>query len=178
MRVHRRSTSSAGEAWVPSPPSAAPAAGGWGKPVSRRVFMVGLGRCPAGGASEAEVLLVRLLSAQIPSGGGVPWGFTDLRAIFPAPRPDPGMRWIWMQFNKRMIQRFFAAAPAFLAVVSSEAVLGDFPSAVWWAPAIQCLGSFSSGAPSSAPARRRRRDPEGFLVIFPLFLDLSVSSEN
>jgi hypothetical protein len=56
-------------------------------------------------------------------------------------------------------------------------VLGDFPSAVWWAPAIQCLGSFSSGAPSSAPARRRR-DPEGFLVIFPLFLDLSVSSEN
>ena len=177
MRVHRRSTSSAGEAWVPSPPSAAPTAGGWGKPVSRRVFMVGVGRCPAGGASEAEVLLVRPLSAQIPSGGGVPWGFTDLRAIFPAPRPDPGMRWIWMQFNKRMIQRFFAAAPAFPAVVSSEAVLGDFPSAVWWAPAIQCLGSFSSGVPSSAPARRRR-DPEGFLVIFPLFLNLSVSSEN
>jgi hypothetical protein len=84
-----------------------------------------------------------------------------------------------MQFNKRMIQRFFAVAPALPAVVSSEAVLGDFPSAVWWAPVIQCLGSFSSGAPSSAPARRRRRwDPEGFLVIFPLFLDLSVSSEN
>ena len=144
MRVHRWSTSSAGEAWVPFSPSAAPVAGGWGKPVSRRVFMVGLGRCPAGGALEAEVVLVHPLSAHIPSGGGVPWVFTDLCAIFPAPRPDPGMRWIWMQFNKRMIQRFFAAA-AFPAVVYSEAVLGDFPSAVWWAPAIQCLGS-SSGS--------------------------------
>ena len=83
-----------------------------------------------------------------------------------------------MQFNKRMIQRFFAAAAAFPAVLSSEAVLGDFPSAVWWAPAIQCLGSFSSGAPSSAPAHRRRRDLEGFLVILYFFLDLYVSSEN
>ena len=178
MRVHRWSTSSAGEAWVPSSPSAARAAGGEGKSVSRRVFMVGLGRCLANGASKAEVLLVRPLSVQIPSDGGVPWGFPDLFAIFAAPRPDPGMWWIWMQFNKRMIQRFFAATAAFLAVVSSEAVLGDFPSAVWWAPAIQCLGSFSSGAPSSAPAHRRRRDLEGFLVILYLFLDLFVSSEN
>jgi hypothetical protein len=106
--------------------------------------------------------------------------YPDRHAVVSAAGDVPIRTWreTRMQFNKRMIHRFFAAAPAFPAVVSSEAVLGDFPSAVWWAPAIQCLGSFSSGAPSSAPARRRRRDPEGFLVIFPLFLDLSVSSEN
>jgi hypothetical protein len=83
-----------------------------------------------------------------------------------------------MKMKMRVMQRFFVAAPAVPAVVSPEAVLGDFPSAVWWAPAIQGLGSFSSGAPSSAPACRRRRVPEGLLVISFLFLGLSVRSEN
>jgi hypothetical protein len=83
-----------------------------------------------------------------------------------------------MKSKKRVMQRFFAVAPMFPAIVSSEAVLGDFPSAVWWAPAIQGLGGFSSGAPSSAPARCRRQDPEGLFVIFSLFLGLSVRSDN
>ena len=81
--------------------SAAPAAGGWGKPVSRRVHRVAFVWCPAGGASEAAVLLDRfLLTARFPSGGGAPWIFTVSRASswgpeiggFPRPRsrPDPG----------------------------------------------------------------------------------------
>ena len=81
MKVHRRSTFAAGEAWVPPPPSAAPAAGGWGKPVSRRVHRVAFVWCPAGGASEAAALLVRFLStARFPSGGGAPWSLTVSRA--------------------------------------------------------------------------------------------------
>ena len=73
MRVGRRSTSLAGEAWVPPPPSVVPATGGLGKPVSRRVYSVGFGRSPAGGAQEVVELLDRvLLSAWIPSCGGAP----------------------------------------------------------------------------------------------------------
>jgi hypothetical protein len=42
-----------------------------------------------------------------------------------------------MEMKWRMVQWFFAVAPAFSAVSSLEAVLGDIPSEVWWAPAIQ-----------------------------------------
>lgn len=77
---------------------------------------------------------------------------------------------IWMEAKKKLMQWFFATASAVPAVVSPEAVFDDFPYAVWWAPAIQGLGSFSSGAPSSAPVHRlRRRDLEGLDVIFLCF---------
>jgi hypothetical protein len=73
-----------------------------------------------------------------------------------------------MKMKWMMVQLFFAAVLTFLAVGSLEAVLGDFSSAVWWAPRIQGVEEFSSGTPSTAPARHRCRDPEVLLVIFAL----------
>jgi hypothetical protein len=58
---------------ISSPPAAAPAAGGWGISGSGRIHSVGLVRALASGFSEVEVLPAGgLMSADFPSGGGVP----------------------------------------------------------------------------------------------------------
>ena len=180
MRVHRRSTSSAGEAWVPPPPSATPAAGGWGKPASRRVYMVGFvgfGRCSVGEALEVLELLVRvLLSAWIPSGGGVLWSFAVPRATcwspeiggflrLRSPRPDPAAADLG-ELETEVVHQIFVAVQAAPAVVSSEAVLktsrlprgGLRRSKIW--------GAWAAARQRQLRLRLRRRDPAVFVVIF------------
>jgi hypothetical protein len=181
LRVDRRFHLAAVEAWVPPSPSAAPAAGGWEKPVSRRVYSVGIGRSPAGGAWEVVVLRVQILKlAWIPFGGAAPWSSAVMRAAsrssgifglleFFSPRPGLGVRRIWVRLLWRMVQQVFAAAPAASAVVSSEAVYGDFPSATWWAPTIQGLGSFGSNASATAPVSSSSPGSRGLRCFFTLF---------
>jgi hypothetical protein len=142
----------------------------------------------AGGTWEAVVLLVWvLLSAWFPSDGGAPWGFFVIRVAPLGPRilgllvlssPWPVLvRRIWVLLLWRLVQWIFAVAPTFSAVVSSEAVLGDFSSALWWAPAIQGFGELQRRraiANSNSSSSSRFRGPR---CIFLLFLVLSVRSK-
>ena len=52
----------------------------------------------------------------------------------------------------------------------------DFPTASWWAPAIQGLGSLGSGASTAAPASSSLLDTRGLQCNFLFVLDLSVRS--
>jgi hypothetical protein len=117
------------------------------------------GFCPTVlGQKKVVVLRVQVLKlVWIPFGGAAPWSSAVMRAAswnsgifellgFFSARPSPGVRRIWVRLLWRMVQQVFAAAPTASAVFSSEAVHGDFPSATWWAPTIQRLGSFSIGA--------------------------------
>ena len=83
MRTPSPTTSLAGDSWDSSPPSAAPAAGGWGIPRSRPVHSVGCGRNPAGGVVEvAMVSVARWGSARFPFCGGAPRSSDVARAAF------------------------------------------------------------------------------------------------
>ena len=74
LRAPRLPTSPASDSRIPPPPTAAPAAGGWGIRGSRLVHSVGVGRVAAGGATEVEVpAVVCLVSICSSSGDGVPW---------------------------------------------------------------------------------------------------------
>jgi hypothetical protein len=87
-------------------PSATPVVGGWGKPISWCVYIVGIDRSPAGGAWEAVVLRVQVLKlAWIPFDDATPWssaimrvasrssGIFGLLELF-SPRPWPRVRLI------------------------------------------------------------------------------------
>ena len=185
MRVHRQIHLAAGGAWVPPSPSAAPAAGGWGKPAPRLVHRLGLGVCPTGGAWEAEVRRVRcLLSARSPFDGGALWRTAVSRAAcgspgiggsawLSPPRPDLG-----------------AMDPdVFILEVSVEDLRGgaggcdsslfgggaeDFPPAWWWAPTIHGLGSLGSGASTAASSSSPSSGLSGPRCNFTFVLGLSV----
>ena len=63
MKPPSQTTSPAAIRWFPLPPPAAPAAGGWGNPGSRRVYSVGLSRLLTGGVLEAEASVVGVLGS-------------------------------------------------------------------------------------------------------------------
>ena len=70
MRTPSRSTSPPVNRRFPFPPPAAPAAGGWGNPVSLRVHSVGSGRSLAGGVLEAVACRRRVLLVVFDLSGG------------------------------------------------------------------------------------------------------------
>ena len=63
MEPPSQTSSPAAIHWFPSPPPAAPAAGGWGNPGSRCVDSVGLSRVCSGGVLEAEASVVGVLGS-------------------------------------------------------------------------------------------------------------------
>lgn len=185
-----RSTSPAGDPGVPPPPSAAPAAGGWRKPGSRRVHSVGSSRVPAGGVVEAVARSVwSLVAVLVPFGGGAlrssgperlpsPCSWFVGTTVRVCPSPDLHRRRIRVsKLKKKMVGRSFATALAFQGAGSSDPLTGDFPAAEGLAPYQGVKRSSGSGAPPARSVRRRGRDPEGPVCNFLFFLDLSVSSK-
>ena len=189
MRVDCRSTSLAGGTWVPPPPSAAPAAGGWGKPVPRRVHSVGPGSFPAGGAREEMGLQVRfLVSAVIPSGGGALGSSSASRPTSPSsrihgsvefisPRPGSGQRRTRKMKIWRLMCWFFAATAASSGVGSSEPAIDDFPCACGGSRRSK-VGELRSGAPSTASASSTSPGSSGVSCNFAFLLGLSVRVGN
>jgi hypothetical protein len=93
------------------------------------------------------------------------------------PRPDLGVGSIWIKIKWRMVQRFSAAAPAF-SVGSSEAVLRDIPSAMWWAPTIQGVEELQQRCTIDSYDSSSSSGSRGCLYNFHFILGLSISLEN
>jgi hypothetical protein len=177
-----RSTSPAGDPGDPPPPSAAPAAGGWGCPRSRRVHRVGSSRVPAGGVVEATALLVWSLVVVLAPSAVVlcgaerspspcSWFVGTTVRVYPS--PDLHMwRIRVLKLKKKMVCRSFAATLAFQGVGSSDPLSGDFPAAEGLAPNQGVKRSSVSSAPPARSARRCGRDLEGPVCNFFFSLDL------
>ena len=188
MRVDRRLILAAVEAWVPSPPSAASAAGGWGKPVSRCVHRVEYGGYPAGDDWEVEELSVQVLvSARCPFDGGAPWRIFVTRSTsrspeiggFPRLRLHHGQIWerrIWIWVSRRCWLQIFAAVTAAAAVASSEAVRKTSRLLRGGLRRTKVWGAWAAARQRQLRLRLRRWVPEDFNVIFLFVLDLSVRS--
>jgi hypothetical protein len=73
---------------------------------------------------------------------------------------------------------FFAAVPTFLVVGSLEAVLGDFPSAVWWAPRIQGVEELQQRRTIDSSGSSLLSGSRSSLCNFRFGLGLSISSKN
>lgn len=182
MNVPSRSTSPAGDPGVSPPPSAAPAAGGWGSPGSRRVHSVGSVWDPAGSVVEAAAQLVwSLMAVLLPFGGGAlrssaaecsssPCSWFVGTTVRVKPSPDLHRRRIRVLMLKmKMVWRSFAMTTAFQGAGSSDPLSGDFPAAEGLAPNQGVKRSSGSGAPPARSVRRRGRDPEGPVCNFHFF---------
>jgi hypothetical protein len=136
----RLPTSLAVDPWIPLPPAAAPAAGGWGIHGSRVVDSVGVGVVSSCGVLKAEMSSVCLQVAVVPFDGGGPWssavdllpsacsqlGGAGVR-VFPLPVPVgrrirlPQIWWkmVMVRYDDNGGHRGRSSGP----------VLGDFPLA-------------------------------------------------
>jgi hypothetical protein len=74
----------------------------------------------------------------------------------------------------KMVMAFIATTTALQRVGSTDPAIGDFPAATGLAPIQGLRRSSGSGAPPTAPVRRRSWDLEGLLCNFLFVLDLSV----
>ena len=126
--------------WIPHPPSAATAAGGWGIPDSRCVYSVGLDGWPAGGVGEVVARSEKPFATELfPSGGGGLLGAATERPSSPCSQihgsrqrvkssPDPEWRRIRvLKIEKKVLSRCFAATTVVKGVRSSEMVVRRLP---------------------------------------------------
>jgi hypothetical protein len=178
----RRSTSPPPNRRLPRPPSAAPAAGGWGNPDSRRVHSVGCLRCPAGGVGEEVARPVLLLQVVVFLfvGGAPRSSAVDLPSLpcpqlygaavgaFPLPA-SVGRRSRFPKISWKRMLRFGASTTAASGVGPLWPVLGDFPSARGLLLIQGVKGSRCGGAPPTAPCRRRGRGAGGSCCNFLIF---------
>lgn len=126
---------------IPHPPSAAPAAGGWGIPDSRCVHSVGFVGWPAGGVVEEVARSERPFAAELVSSGGrVPRStaselppfsclqiFGSVRRVKSSPDPE------WQRIRsscleKKVVRRCIAASTVVQGVGSSDRVVRRLPS--------------------------------------------------
>ena len=187
MRVARHLILAAVEAWVPPSPSAASAAGGWGKPVSRCVHRLGFGGSPAGGVWEVEELSVQILVlVRFPFGDGAPWGPVVTRATSRSPeiggfrrllppRPYPGAADLDEQDSGVFVSALRGGGGGDGSSRFFGGGAGDLPSVSWWASTTK-VGSLGSGASMAASSSSPLLGSSGPRCNFFLFLDLSVSS--
>jgi hypothetical protein len=73
-----------------------------------------------------------------------------------------------------MVMVFIATTTALQRVGSTDPAIGDFPAAMGLAPIQGLRRSSGSGAPPTAPVRRRSWDLEGLPCNFMFVLGLSV----
>jgi hypothetical protein len=79
-----------------------------------------------------------------------------------------------LKLKVKMMEASCATTTAFLRVGSADLAIGDFPAVTGLAPFQGLRRSSGSGAPPTAPVRRRSWDLEGLLCNFLFVLDLSV----
>ena len=188
LKPPSQTTSPAAIRWFPLPPPAAPAAGGWGNPGSRRVYKVGVSRLPAGRAVETAARLVRRFGAEVVvfGGGALVSSAADLPPC--ACLQFPGAVWCAFPSPDSVVRRIRAFEDL---EGDGDAQHGDAGGGAGW----RFLGTedrrlpvrrgatsdprrlwrSGGGAPAARSAlRQRRRDLAGLKCNFPLFLDLSV----
>ena len=158
----------AGDPWIPPPPAAAPAAGGWGIHGSMPVNSVGLGGASTGDVLEVVVLSV-LVSVRFSSGVGVLRCVPVKRPSLPSsevcgsgelsvPRLVSGRWWIRCLNNSKMEECWsFATATATVGV--RRGLSGGLPAAEGLAPfqGQACLWSSGGGKSPGRSGRRRGR---------------------
>ena len=163
----------------PIPPAAASAAGGWGKPGSRRVHSVGLCRSPAGGAGKMAARPEWILGAVIflfgvgapgssavdlPSGPRSQFLGAVVRGL---PSPESELR----RLRKLLIMKFDLVCCKVVAMTTQDggscgAKLRRLPGH-GGAPSSprRLRGRSGGGAPAICTVfRLRHRDPEGLFV--------------
>ena len=142
-----------GHGFLP-PPSAASAVGGWGNLGSRpqRVYRVGSGRVPAGGAVEAVVLPEwSLVSPRFPFCGDGPWSVAVVRAAFGA-RGSADPSGCTVSGHGRRAGGGDHAVE-FLSSGSLSATVRRAPSLPWGLEDLRCRWSRLRPSPDSRPTQ-------------------------
>ena len=191
LKLPVKSTSPPAIRRFPSPPPAAPAAGGRGNPVLRRVYSVGVLGLPAGGVGVEMRPVWCLQVVVFLPGGVVPWSFVlvpppsarshlsrGVVGVFPA-LGSVRRRSQQIEISWKMMRRFGSSTAALSGVGPPGPVLGDFPLA-WGLPPLQgVMGGSGDGAPPTATVGRRRGQlGEGLCCNFVFVGDLSVMFPN
>jgi hypothetical protein len=186
LKLTVRSTSPSKIRRFPLPPAATPAARGWRNHGSRRVHSVGSSRSPADGVEEWQrgrsgvlrrrsaslVVGLRGASLQIVCPPRAGRSAELLCVVFPSRIPrSSGSDDVLILKKLLMLSKATASSGAGWRLFEFE--VGRLPVRRGTAPDPRLVGSSSGGAPSARPHRpRRRRDPEGLMCYFSLFLDI------